>query len=642
MAPPLGPAARRVATAGRKGDTELAHMDPGKAALLKAKGGAGTRNRRTGLLEYWSGEGDSDNNGDGVGGGPGDSGMGGGAPQDNDSEHGTAHASTVAGQQNQNQQAENDPQTATNAEADDSIVDRVKSFIAKRSQQVAISAVAPSLLGIGIGAIGKMREGVEAEYPGFTADPTTNDVDGWSEQPTGSTAAAARPSDNYHTSGKGLLARQAEAVQAAGRDGDTIVAHVNPREVQMLLRAGGRGTINPKTGLLEFASLNQVTRGGVTMGFDNQAEADAWAAANPQDSQDQAEAVAALPTLAQVGQPAPTIDDVKSQRGAEWNAPGGGGYAAAMAGGTNDPTSDPANPQAFTNDALRAAGVDTLKYHQQNVAQGAGFTDFGTRTDFNQRLVAYLKSKGYDVDFDNMGEGQFTDWYGRQDGAVRSDVDSWLAANDPTYGAATPGASPNAPGAGAPAAIAPPKTTSQNIDDIMASDSPLMRRTASQGLMLANRRGLLNSSVAAEAAQAAMLDAAVPIASTDASLANQQYMQGQDIASQQYMQGRDIASQQTMQGRDIASRNWQAQLSADTQTAIANMQVRTADKDKIGNMVATLQQIHASKFNTIANNPDIPAETRDRYIQDNNLWMRTQLNLIESMYGVQLPWTPPT
>jgi hypothetical protein len=52
----------------------------------------------------------------------------------------------------------------------------------------------------------------------------------------------------------GRLAREAARVQSAGRDGDTLVAHINPSEAQILKALGGRGTINPKTGLLEFAT----------------------------------------------------------------------------------------------------------------------------------------------------------------------------------------------------------------------------------------------------------------------------------------------------------------------------------------------------------------------------------------------------
>jgi hypothetical protein len=43
---------------GRNGDTELAHVNPREKALLKALGGAGSRNPRTGLREYFDGSAD--------------------------------------------------------------------------------------------------------------------------------------------------------------------------------------------------------------------------------------------------------------------------------------------------------------------------------------------------------------------------------------------------------------------------------------------------------------------------------------------------------------------------------------------------------------------------------------------------------
>ena len=39
---------------------------------------------------------------------------------------------------------------------------------------------------------------------------------------------------------------------AMGRHGDTMLAHINPREAEMLRRMGGSGTINPRTGLPEY------------------------------------------------------------------------------------------------------------------------------------------------------------------------------------------------------------------------------------------------------------------------------------------------------------------------------------------------------------------------------------------------------
>ena len=44
----------------------------------------------------------------------------------------------------------------------------------------------------------------------------------------------------------------AKIIQAKGRKGDTILAHINPREAALLKRRGGSGTINPETGLPQF------------------------------------------------------------------------------------------------------------------------------------------------------------------------------------------------------------------------------------------------------------------------------------------------------------------------------------------------------------------------------------------------------
>jgi hypothetical protein len=51
---------------------------------------------------------------------------------------------------------------------------------------------------------------------------------------------------------RGGLAVAARRLEAAGRGGDTQLAHINRREAEMLRRAGGSGTINPETGLPEY------------------------------------------------------------------------------------------------------------------------------------------------------------------------------------------------------------------------------------------------------------------------------------------------------------------------------------------------------------------------------------------------------
>jgi hypothetical protein len=48
------------------------------------------------------------------------------------------------------------------------------------------------------------------------------------------------------------VAALAQIVRSKGRGRDTVLAHITPREARKLKREGGRGSINPETGLLEF------------------------------------------------------------------------------------------------------------------------------------------------------------------------------------------------------------------------------------------------------------------------------------------------------------------------------------------------------------------------------------------------------
>lgn len=52
---------------------------------------------------------------------------------------------------------------------------------------------------------------------------------------------------------KGKKKTLAELLAAQGRDGDTLIAHINPQEAALLDQVTDGGSINPNTGLLEFA-----------------------------------------------------------------------------------------------------------------------------------------------------------------------------------------------------------------------------------------------------------------------------------------------------------------------------------------------------------------------------------------------------
>jgi hypothetical protein len=65
------------------------------------------------------------------------------------------------------------------------------------------------------------------------------------------------PQMNFKEGGIASLPKMAERVQDAGRDGDTVLAHITPEEAGILKLLGGSGTINPHTGLPEYGRLSR-------------------------------------------------------------------------------------------------------------------------------------------------------------------------------------------------------------------------------------------------------------------------------------------------------------------------------------------------------------------------------------------------
>lgn len=66
--------------------------------------------------------------------------------------------------------------------------------------------------------------------------------------------------------------------------------------------------------------------------------------------------------------------------------------------------------------------------------------------------------------------------------------------------------------------VDPSQTVAGGLDKMLAADSPYMQRAKTGAAQTSNARGLLNSSMAATAGEAAAIDAAAPIAQADAGL----------------------------------------------------------------------------------------------------------------------------
>ncbi|MFG6159621.1 hypothetical protein ACGTNG_12515 [Halomonas sp. 1390] len=79
------------------------------------------------------------------------------------------------------------------------------------------------------------------------------------------------------------------------------------------------------------------------------------------------------------------------------------------------------------------------------------------------------------------------------------------------------------------------QTSQGQLQQMLASNSPLMQQAATQGQQRANQRGLLNSSMGSQAAQGAMISAAAPFAQQDAQTYFQNSQANADRQQQDYM-----------------------------------------------------------------------------------------------------------
>ena len=112
----------------------------------------------------------------------------------------------------------------------------------------------------------------------------------------------------------------------------------------------------------------------------------------------------------------------------------------------------------------------------------------------------------------------------------------------------------------------PPQFDANNVNDQLGSTlnqgGLLMRMAQSKGQGLAAQRGLGNSTIGIDAAQRAMVDAALPIAQQNAQQANSRFMQDDSQAFTAGESAKDRSQQLTMQQNDFGNQTNQAKLNA--------------------------------------------------------------------------------
>ncbi|GAA0586759.1 hypothetical protein ACFQH5_20190 [Halomonas salifodinae] len=187
-------------------------------------------------------------------------------------------------------------------------------------------------------------------------------------------------------------------------------------------------------------------------------------------------------------------------------------------------------------------------------------------------------------------------------------------------------------------------TASGQMDEILERDSPLMQRAATQGKQYANRRGLLNSSMGAQASQSAMIDAATPIAQQDAG-----YRQdlGRMERGDQYTQSQmKLGHEQDLGRMERGDQYTQSQMKLGHEQDLGRMErghgqemqklLGTSQANAWGVMANNATDIVAQSMdaiNQIQTNPNITAADKSKMIKQVTDMRDTDIQFQQNLYS---------
>jgi len=203
----------------------------------------------------------------------------------------------------------------------------------------------------------------------------------------------------------------------------------------------------------------------------------------------------------------------------------------------------------------------------------------------------------------------------------------------------------------APAVVNPYQTTVTDdqtvqgqVKKIIDENSPLMQQAQTRANQQMNQRGLINSSMAVGAGQAALYDAAVPIAASDAQTNNKVALDNTQ-AKNQFATANNTQSYD-MSKMDKAFQQTTAQLQQKFGYDEALMNLNNENQIKITNLTAqyrNLTQASASATNLIANsadnihqimiNPNLDTAAKQAAIDTYNINLNNALRLVGLFAG---------
>ena len=155
-------------------------------------------------------------------------------------------------------------------------------------------------------------------------------------------------------------------------------------------------------------------------------------------------------------------------------------------------------------------------------------------------------------------------------------------------------------------------STADNLGALMNKSNPLVKMARTRAAQQANSRGLLNSSLAAEAGEQAAMEMMLPVAQADAETFNRRWLEQKRIEAEAKL---------AKEERDSRQKMFESEQSRHVYSAVNN-----ADS------------VYSQMFSNIVNNPNYSAGDRANLFRHISLIRDSSYKQINAIYGTDLTW----
>jgi hypothetical protein len=169
------------------------------------------------------------------------------------------------------------------------------------------------------------------------------------------------------------------------------------------------------------------------------------------------------------------------------------------------------------------------------------------------------------------------------------------------------------------------QTTGGQLSEVLKTDNPLMQTAATQAKQAANDRGLINSTMAVQAGQQAVINSATPIAQQNASTyaSNAQFNTQQSNAMNQF---------NTQEQNKLT----QTSLDLNNRTELANIEANYKNLMQTNSSAYSTWQQVLKNISDIQQNTDMDATTKQSAVNEQTSLLKNSFNMLGAMNNLNL------